>query len=56
MKGNEMSKSAIAAFFISELRYDSASRKDIIEALVEELSITKANAATYIYNFDKKAA
>jgi len=51
-----MSKSAIAAFFINELRYDNAPRKDIIEALVEELSITKANAAAYIYNFDKKAA
>lgn len=50
-----MSKSATAAFFIAELRYDSALRKDIVEALVEELSITKANAAAYIYNFDKKA-
>lgn len=50
-----MSKSAIAAFFINELRYDSAPRKDIIEALVEELSVSKSNAAAYIYNFDKKA-
>jgi hypothetical protein len=51
----EMSKSATAKFFINELRYDKAERKDIIAALVEELSITKANAAAYIYNFDKKA-
>ena len=50
-----MSKSQTAQFFIKELRYDNAPRKDIIEALVEELSVTKANAATYIYNFDKKA-
>jgi hypothetical protein len=55
MKGNDMSKSATAKFFINELRYDKAERKDIIAALVEELSITKANAAAYIYNFDKKA-
>lgn len=49
-----MSKSTTAAFFINELRYDKADRKDIIDALVEELSVTKANAAAYIYNFDKK--
>jgi hypothetical protein len=55
MEGNDMSKSATAKFFINELRYDKAERKDIIAALVEELSITKANAAAYIYNFDKKA-
>jgi hypothetical protein len=55
MEGNDMSKSATAKFFINELRYDKAKRKDIIDALVEELSITKANAAAYIYNFDKKA-
>lgn len=50
-----MSKSATAAFFISELRYDNAERKVIIDAIVEELNVTKANAAAYIYNFDKKA-
>lgn len=50
-----MSKSVTAAFFIRELRYDSADRKDIIDALVNELGVTKANAAAYIYNFDKKA-
>jgi hypothetical protein len=51
----KMSKTATAQFFINELRYDNAPRKDIIDALVEELSVTKANAAAYIYNFDKKA-
>lgn len=50
-----MSKTQTAAFFINELRYDNAERKDIIDAIVEELSVTKANAAAYIYNFDKKA-
>lgn len=50
-----MSKSAIAAFFINELRYDSAPRKEIVEALMDELWVSKSNAAAYIYNFDKKA-
>ena len=50
-----MSKSAIAAFFIKELRYDNAPRAEIIEALIDELWVSKANAAAYIYNFDKKA-
>ena len=51
-----MSKTQTARFFIDELRYDNASRKDIIAALVEELGVTKANAAAYIYNYDRKAA
>lgn len=43
-----MDKRSTAMFFISELRYDGAKRKDIIQALVEELSITKANASYYV--------
>ncbi len=43
-----MDKRSTALFFISELRYDGAKRKDIIQALVEELSITKANASYYV--------
>ena len=50
-----MSKSAVAAFYIKELRYENADRKSIIDAIVEVLDVTKANAAAYIYNFDKKA-
>ena len=50
-----MTKTSTAQFYIKELRYDNAPRKDIIDALVEELSVTKSNAAAYIYNFDKKA-
>lgn len=43
-----MDKRSTALFFINELRFDGAKRKDIIETLVEELSISKANAAYYI--------
>ena len=43
-----MSKRDIAVFFINELRYDGAKRKDIIEALVDQLQCSKANAAYYI--------
>lgn len=43
-----MDKRSIALFFISELRYDGAKRKDIVTALIEELSISKANASYYI--------
>lgn len=43
-----MDKRSTALFFISELRYDGVKRKDIIQALVEELSISAANAAYYI--------
>lgn len=43
-----MTKRDTALFFISELRYDGAQRKEIIQALIEELSITAANAAYYI--------
>lgn len=37
-----------ALFFITELRYDSASRKDIIEVLMDQLQCGKANAAYYV--------
>lgn len=37
-----------ALFFIAELRNDGAARKDIVNALVEELAISKANAAYYV--------
>lgn len=50
-----MSKIETAAFYINELRYDGARRKDIIQVLVEELSLKPNTAATYIYNHDKKA-
>ncbi len=43
-----MTKRDTAIFFINELRYDGAKRKDIIQALIEELTITAANAAYYI--------
>lgn len=49
-----MSKSATAQFFINELRYENVERKEIIATLIEVLEISKANAAAYIYNFDKK--
>jgi len=50
-----MSKSATAQFYINELRYENVERKEIIETLIEVLEISKANAAAYIYNFDKKS-
>lgn len=43
-----MDKRSTALFFVTELRYDNAKRKDIIQALIEELSITAANAAYYV--------
>lgn len=50
-----MDKRSTALFLINELRYDGAKRKDIIEALVEELSISKANASYYIDRVAKSA-
>lgn len=36
-----------ALFWVSELRYDGAKRKEIVSALVEEMGITIANASYY---------
>ncbi len=43
-----MDKRSTALFFINELRFDGAKRKDIVQALIEELGISKANASYYI--------
>ena len=43
-----MDKRSTALFFLSELRYDGAKRKDIIDTLMDELQCSKANAAYYI--------
>lgn len=43
-----MTKRDTAMFFINELRYDRAKRKEIVEALTEELGMSKANAAYYV--------
>ncbi len=43
-----MDKRSTALFFINELRYEKAKRKDMVQTLVEELSISPANAAYYI--------
>lgn len=52
---NATSKRETALFFINELRYDNAKRKDIIDALVQELEITKANASYYVDRVAKAA-
>ena len=43
-----MTKRDTALFYITELRNDSASRRDIIECLMGHLSMTKANAGYYV--------
>lgn len=48
-----MSKRETALYFINELRYDGAKRKDIVEALVNELAMSKANASYYIDRVSK---
>lgn len=52
---NTNAKRETALFFINELRCDGAKRKDIVEALVTELAITKANASYYVDRVAKAA-
>ena len=35
-------------FFVNALHYEGAKRKEMIDALMEEFSITKANASYYV--------
>jgi len=50
-----MDKRSTALFFINELRYENAKRKDIVETLMDHLQITKANAAYYMDRVAKAA-
>lgn len=43
-----MDKRSTALFYIAELKYDGAKRKDILETLVGEMMMTKANATYYL--------
>lgn len=41
-------KLGTALFFVNALHYEGAKRKDMIDTLVAELGITKANASYYV--------
>lgn len=52
---NANTKRDTALFWIQELRNDNAKRKDIVETLMDQLQITKANASYYIDRVAKAA-